>query len=485
MIRSLRTRLVLILLALILAAWIASGFLAFLFVSRVMQEQVDNQLAQYAGLVNYITRVFSRQLDEGEPLSEPWLSGQFETAHLQPMVIDAPVGEKLDPALNIWLGDNLIAVMADSPRFQRPAEEGYSLSVVGSEQVRWRVLSRYDAATELWVQVGIELDDARTAMLRNLGRTLLPLLLVLPLTVALLYFGVSRGLRPLAALADQIARRNQDLLDPVDSSDVPAELQGVVSSLNGLLQRLALALEGEQRFTANAAHELLTPLAAIKTEVQLCQLQLGDARGIAMLARIAQRVDRASHTVEQLMTLARLDPGLPAPRQPVPLRSLLAEALADTGHLAEQRALHVDLAEGEEVIVAGNSEALAILLRNLLVNAFRYASESSTVTIALSSGNSPGLEISNDCEPLARDEFKRINERFYRVPGSPGQGAGLGLSIAARIASLHAARLLIGPREDKRGFRVHILFLPHEVSAWPRPLTRERGRPRSDPGGLR
>jgi signal transduction histidine kinase len=461
---SLRTRLVLILLALILSAWIASSFLAFLFVSRVMQEQVDSQLEQYAGLVSYLTRVFSRQLDEGEPLSEPWLSGQFETAHLQPMIIDAPAGENLDPALNIWLGNNLIAVMADSPRFEAPLEEGYTFSLVGPSQVRWRILSRYDATTELWLQVGIELDDARAAMLRNLGRTLLPLLVVLPLTVALLYFGVARGLRPLAALADQIARRNPDLLDPVDSSDVPEELQGVVSSLNGLLRRLALALEAEQRFTANAAHELITPLAAIKTEVQLCQLQLGDTRGTAMLARIAQRVDRASHTVEQLMTLARLDPGLPAPRQPVPLRALLAEALADTGHLADERALQVDLAEGEEVTVAGNTEALAILLRNVLVNAFRYASEASTVTIALSAGDCPGLEINNDCEPLAGDEFRRINERFYRVPGSPGQGAGLGLSIAARIAALHGARLVIGPGEEGRGFRVLILFSPHQAA---------------------
>lgn len=135
MIRSLRTRLVFILLALILAAWIASGFLAFLFVSRVMQEQVDNQLAQYAGLVNYITRVFSRQLDEGEPLAEPWLSGQFETAHLQPMVIDAPVGEKLDPALNIWLGDNVIAVMADSPVSTAPLKR--DIASVQSGQSRY------------------------------------------------------------------------------------------------------------------------------------------------------------------------------------------------------------------------------------------------------------------------------------------------------------------------------------------------------------
>ncbi|MEE4144121.1 MAG: histidine kinase dimerization/phospho-acceptor domain-containing protein, partial [Halieaceae bacterium] len=320
---SLKTRLVLILLALTLVAWVASALLTFAFTSRVMLEQVDRQLEQYADLLNYITAVFARQVDEGLPLSEPWLSGRFETAHLDPIVIKAPTGDKLNPALNIWLNGNLIAVMADSPRFDRPGVQGFSFEDPGAREGNWRVLTRYDELTGLWLQVGIETRGARKAMLGMLGRALLPLLVVLPLTVALLYFGVGRGLKPLKALAGQIAMRNPALLDPVDPRGAPTELQGIVSSLNELLQRLALALEGEQRFTANAAHELLTPLAAIKTEVQLCQLQLDDKRAAAMLARISQRVDRASHTVSQLLTLARLDPDESLAGSTVSLHSLL------------------------------------------------------------------------------------------------------------------------------------------------------------------
>lgn len=460
MIASLKSRLVLILLALTFIAWVASALLTFAFTSRVMLDQVDRQLEQYADLVNYITAVFARQVDEGRPLSEPWLSGRFETAHLEPIVIEAPTGDKLNPALNIWLNNNLIAVMADSPRFDQPSVEGFTFGGPGARDSNWRVLTRYDELTGLWLQVGIETRGARRAMLVMLGRALLPLLVVLPLTVALLYFGVGRGLKPLKALAGQIAMRNPALLEPVDPRGAPTELQGIVSSLNDLLQRLALALEGEQRFTANAAHELLTPLAAIKTEVQLCQLRLDDRQAADMLARITQRVDRASHTVAQLLTLARLDPDDPVAGHSVSLRLLLTGALADVSYLADERGLTVDLDGDGEACITGSEDLLGILLCNLLINAFRYASEHSAVRIVLRTGERVELAISNRCPPLSAREFDRISERFYRAPGSSGQGAGLGLSIVARIAEQHGAQMKVGPDDSGQGFCVRLDFPP-------------------------
>jgi len=458
MMASLKSRLVLILLALIFIAWVASALLTFAFTSRVMLDQVDRQLEQYADLVGYITAVFARQVDEGRPLSEPWLSGRFETAHLEPIVIEAPSGNKLNPALNIWLNDNLIAVMADSPRFDRPGVEGFTLGGPGPGDSNWRVLTRYDDLTGLWLQVGIEMRGARRDMFGMLGRALLPLLVVLPLTVALLYFGVARGLKPLKDLAGQISMRNPALLDPVDASGAPTELRGIVSSLNQLLQRLALALEGEQRFTANAAHELLTPLAAIKTEVQLCQLRLDDKQAAGMLARISQRVDRASHTVAQLLTLARLDPDGPISGERVSLHLLLAKALADSTYLADERKITVDLDSDGEAFITGSEDLLGILLCNLLINAFRYASEHSTVRICLRSGERVELAIINQCPPLSAREFERICERFYRAPGASGQGAGLGLSIVARIAEQHGASMSVGPGDSGQGFRVRLEF---------------------------
>ena len=456
---SLQKRLTWILLALTLFAWIGSAVVTYFYANRVLLEQVDRQLGQYADLVNYITRVFERQIAQGEPLYEAWSGHDYEQAHLQPIVIEAPVSSGLAPAINIWEKNYRIAVVAGSPRFEQPTIEGLDYKELGDGLGHWRLLSKWDEATGLWVQVGIELGAARKDMLGTLGSAFLPLLFVVPLTIAVLYLGVAGGLRPLNNLAAQISRRKPGLLDPVATEDVPSELDSVVSSLNSLLSRLATAMDGEQRFTANAAHELLTPLAAIKTEVQLCQRQLPEEPASGMLSRITQRVDRATHTVEQLLTLARLDPDAPVVQSRTDVRALLAEAVADTAHLAANRGLTVRLDEGPALEMECNAEALAIMFRNLLVNAFKYSSGDPLVSVSLSRESAGvSLKVCNDCEPLSPQEHARLGERFYRVPGSAGQGAGLGLSIVSRIAELHGAVLVTGPAEGGRGFCARVSF---------------------------
>lgn len=453
---SLKKRLIWILLGLTLFAWVTSAWVTYVYANRVLNQQVDRQLEQYADLVAYITGVFARQIEEDLPIYESWTGHDYDQAHIEPIVIEGPISVDMTPAVNIWEGANLIAVVANSPRFDRPGAQGFvNLPAPGGEG-QWRTLAREDEANGLWILVGIELDAARHSMLETLGRSLLPLMIVLPLTVIVLYLGVARGLLPLRHLAGQISHRNPGQLDPVDTESVPEEVLGVVDSLNVLLGRLAVALEGEQRFTANAAHELMTPLAAIKTEVQLCQRQLKDEPGRSMLERIVQRVDRASHTVEQLLTLARVDPDAPLATGPVSLRPLLTEILAETAHLCSPRDLDVDFVSGPECQMVGNSEALAIMLRNLLVNAFRYATPGSVVRVELSEG--PRLEICNDCEPLSKTEFATLSERFYRVPGSEGLGAGLGLSIVSRVMELHGGVLRLCPQQGERGFCAQLNF---------------------------
>jgi signal transduction histidine kinase len=375
------------------------------------------------------------------------------------MIIEGPPAEELAPALNIWHGDYLIATLEYSPRFAHPEEEGFAFLHDPGGEGGWRVLVRYDEPSDLWTVVGIDLARARWAILGILGRALFPLLVVLPLTVLILYYGVSRGLRPLQILAKQIGERSPQLLEPIEQADVPAEIQPVVDSLNQLLQRLGEALESEQRFTANAAHELMTPLAAIKTEVQLCQRQV-DEQGGRMLEGIVLRVDRATHTVQQLLTLARLDPEKPGLGAPVELGPLVEEVLAETGHLAIERGVGVNFSAGEgTAAIRGDREALSILLRNLLINAFRYAPANSDVEITLGTvAGGVELTVFNNCEALSAEHFARLQDRFYRVPGSNGTGAGLGLSIVARVAEFHNARLHLGAGPEGRGFIASVEF---------------------------
>ena len=460
---SLKQRLIWILLALIVLVWLVSAALAFFSTGRALQNQIDSQLMQYSHLVTYISRIFARQIDEGLPLYDSWGENDLDQLRQRPMVVDGPEHTELTPAVNIWLEDRLIAVLDGSPYFDQPTTEGFSYIELGEGNGRWRVMTQYDSVSELWIRVAVDFNAARSSMLRTLGRELLPLLLVIPLTLAVVYLGVSRGLAPLSNLARQISGRKPGMLDPIEMEDVPGDISGLVNSINELMRYQAYALESEQRFTANAAHELMTPLAAIKAEVQLCQRLLLGERGTAMLQRISQRVDRASHSVEQLLVLARLDPDAQAPSSPVQLRSLLINVLADTAHLAVDRSLDIALEEGEECQVSGNKEALAILLSNLLTNAFRYASDHSVVHIGLPaatpvSNNRIELHICNDCSALPANEFSQLLDRFYRVPGSVGIGAGLGLSIVSRIAELHHADFSVSPHVDGTGFCATLTF---------------------------
>ena len=457
---SLRKRTITILLLLMLFAWISSAVLTVLASSQVLIDQLDRQLNQYSDMVWYMTQVFSRQ--DRDELAASGLSASVSDDGELPLLIQGSAREELAPALNIWRGNQLVATLEHSPRFEQPQKEGFSFQPApeGGDG-GWRILVRYDAETDLWLLVGIDLERASWALLGIFGRALFPLLVVLPLTVLVLYLGVSRGLRPLQRLATEISERNPRVLEPVAYDDVPAEIEPVVVSLNQLLDRLAAALESEQRFTANAAHELMTPLAAIKTEVQLCQRQAIDEQNRDMLARIVARVDRAVHTVKQLLTLARLDPESPLPAQPVDLRLQLSDIFRETGHVAADRSVQVQLPDGDgpPAIISGNAEALAILCRNLLINAFRYATVNSAVHIALNpSAAQLVLTVRNDCEPIATPEYARLQRRFYRIPGSADTGAGLGLSIVARVARLHRATLHIGPDADGQGFVVSVTF---------------------------
>ena len=456
---SLKWRLVWILLVLLLFTWLASAVVLYVSSDEVLEEQVDSQLQQYSHLVTYISRVFARQIDEGLPLYESWKDNPLETLRQKPLVVDNPVLEGSAPAVNIWLNDNLIAIVAGSPQFEHPDSEGFSYEISPGGQGRWRTLSRYDEVSELWITVAVEVAPARQSMLATLWRGLLPLLIILPLTLVVVYFGVSRGLAPLNTLVRHISQRKPGQLNPLHTNGVPAEVAGVVTSINALLERLAFALEAEQRFTANAAHELTTPLAAIKAEVQLCQRQLRDVAAAGRLTGISERVDRASHTVEQLLTLARLDPEIPLECTPVGLRALLVEVLADTGHLASANNLAVDFADCPELTVSGNAQALAILLRNLLINAFRYADHGSTVQISLTADDAVELEICNACPTLSPAEFRQLSQRFYRVPGTRAVGSGLGLSIVERIAAQHGAQFSAAPRRTGDGFCARLRLL--------------------------
>lgn len=251
--------------------------------------------------------------------------------------------------------------------------------------------------------------------------------------------------------------RNAQSLQPV-SEQVPAETLPLVQSLNALLARVAESLAREQRFTADAAHELRSPLAALKVQAEVLAMSSDEAEQQHHLGNIHESIDRANRLTEQLLTLARLDPMQALPdAQPIDWQRIGHQALQSVNLQAREKRVQLKLecacGFGQVFPPLGNEVLLQLMLRNLLDNAIRYSPPNSHVTLTLAAN---GLSVCDEGPGIAAEHLPRIRERFYRPPGQSQQGSGLGLSIVERIADLHGLRLDL-VNADERGLCVHMI----------------------------
>jgi signal transduction histidine kinase len=295
-------------------------------------------------------------------------------------------------------------------------------------------------------------------------RTGTPLLLGLPLLALLISFGINRSLQPLQRLAKSVAQRAPTNLEAVDDARAPSEIRPLVAALNQLFQRLATAFDNERRFTADAAHELRTPLAALKVQAQVARRSQEEAERRQALEKVLEGVERASRLVEQLLTLARVDPeaGL-GQGEPVNLNELAEEVFAGMAGEAAVKQIELDLTAGGGCLILGRREGLAIMLRNLLDNAIRYTPEKGRIELTLKQQDEGVVLSLGDSGPgIPEEQRERIFDRFYRLAGQEVSGSGLGLSIVKRIAELHAASLSLG-RSPLGGLEVTLRFPPATV----------------------
>ena len=454
---SLRRRLILILLGLTLTTWLVSVVLTAVFAQKILHQQIERQLIQYMDMAR---QSVSLVLSEPKYTARNWQNLRSIHAESDATRVRGFGTQGGDQAINLWFEQSQVMVGDIAPQFPQPEKEGFITWRANAESApQWRILYRQDRELGIWLAAGIDLTRASSVEFATLLRAILPLLVILPLSLPILLWGVQRGLRPLNQLAHKIEARKPQALDPIDTDDVPQEMRPVVIALNGLLQRLERALVSESRFTANAAHELQTPLAAIKAEVQRYQRQVKDTNTSHMLERISTRVSRATNTVTQLLTLARLDPQQEFQREQVNLNVLVMDTIAEEGGTAIDRTLDIHLTEEPAAILEGHTEWLKILIRNIIANAFRHSPASSVVEISLEiEQESVRLLVANDSEPIAKQQRAQLVERFYTLPGSAAGGAGLGLSIVKRIAELHCANMTIEEWSSERGFAIQIDF---------------------------
>lgn len=286
---------------------------------------------------------------------------------------------------------------------------------------------------------------------------LTPLLFGLPVLGGWLWFATWRGLKPLDEVAAELGRRAPERLDPVAPAAAPREVRPLLEALNALFARVGRAMENERAFTADAAHELRTPLAAITAQAQVAARARDAAERDHALAQLSASARRASHLVEQLLTLARLDPAAGLPMSALRLDTLAAEVCADHGAAALEKGIALELDAPAPVTVAGNAAMLRVLLRNLVDNAVRYTPPGGKVGVGVTAR---GLTVSDSGPGIPAAQRADALRRLHRLAGQEVEGSGLGLSIVARIAALHRARLELADGIGRPGLGVRLTFPP-------------------------
>ncbi len=441
--RSLQGRLLLLVLGLVVAAWTATALLIWHGARAQLDALLDGHLAQAAALL---------VVQQGNEIGD------------QDFDLDAPALHQMAPkvAFQVFHEGELVMRSAKAPQqpFLPPAEAG----VTGFHDVTlgglgWRVFAAHGSEHELQVYVAERSDSRQAILLAVLRGMLWPALAAIPLLALAMVWSVNHSVEPLRHLGRLLAARRAQAEEALVVPGAPSELAPTLLALNGLFQRTATLLSAERRFTADAAHELRTPIAAIRAQAQAALGENDQTLRHHALDATVEGCDRAAHLVEQLLTLSRLEAEvLPAP-QPVDLVSLVRRVLAGIAPDALRKDQQIEFDACERAAVGGDPTLLGILVRNLTDNAIRYSPAGATVRVQLVAERERVCLRVEDSGPGMREEQRlRLGERFFRVLGSGQEGSGLGWSIVKRVVAAHGARITIGRAQGLGGLCVDVEF---------------------------
>ena len=338
-------------------------------------------------------------------------------------------------------------------------------TVTLSDHSKWRVFATRGNEDDVQVYVGEHIKARRSILWAVLRGVLMPLICALPLLAVVGWMAVRHGLGPLRLLSRALAQRQPRALDAIVLTDVPSEIAPVVHSLNALLDRIGQMMVLERQFTADAAHELRTPIAAIRAQAQVALGAGGDiaCREHALEYTLAG-CDRATHLVEQLLTLSRLESSATkAPVSGVDAAMLAQQVAADLALVALRRQQVLELLAPAPALVRADPTLTCVLMRNLIDNAMRYSPEGAriVVTVAVAvgqDGRQTILQVEDSGPGLVDAEMARLGERFYRVPGTSQTGSGLGWSIVKRIAAVYQAQVQVSRSNLLGGLCVKVLW---------------------------
>lgn len=380
--------------------------------------------------------------------------------------------EELAFITQVWTADGT-RVFVSAPSTEIPFTRQEGLQTLQTPDEKWRV---YTARSVANVTQTAQPMAARRALAAEIGlRLLVPALIMVPLLALLLIFALQRGLLPLAQAANKVERKSASSLDPIPDASLPLELRPLVAAINALMARLAGALSVQRQFTADAAHELRTPLAALRLQLQLLEQATSNAARAEAIADIKRGLDRATHLVEQLLNLSRLEPdAMEQQPQPLDLAELARSVVGDFSARAEEKKIDLGAVTDVAVNISGDTHQLRILLNNLVDNALRYTPAGGQIDVSVycdKLAREAIIEVRDSGGGIAPEERARVFDRFYRGSAQQAKelvpGTGLGLAIVRKIAERHHATIELAeglPNSSRQtGLTVRVRFNGAEV----------------------
>jgi two-component system sensor histidine kinase QseC len=444
--KSLQGRLLTLLLVMVTLVWLCAAIFTWLDASDELDELLDGHLAQSAALL------VAQQTGHGR--EDATGHGQVDDAHDEPQHKYAP-----RVAFQVFHEGTLTLRSANAGDVPLSHKTRGFETVHLNDGTEWRVFATHGSEGDVQVFVGEQTSSRRSILWAVLQGVLTPLLYALPLLAVVGWLAVRQGLAPLRHLSRALSQRQPQSIEPLTLGKLPSEIEPVVQSLNALFERIGHMVTSERRFTADAAHELRTPIAVIRTQAQVA-LGAGEdsVQRNQSLRYTLEGCDRATHLVEQLLTLSRLESSsTPAPASLVNVSAVtqrVAAELAMTA-LGHQQVLELDAPVA--CVIAADEMLTSVLVRNLTDNALRYSPDGAKVLLSVSqSPTQVVLQVQDSGPGLSEAEMARLGERFYRVLGTAQTGSGLGWSIVRRIAKVYGAQVEIHRSAQLGGLSVTI-----------------------------
>lgn len=447
MIRSIRYFLLISLLLSITIASAINGIGNYLLDEKVVQPYLDNQLLRVSTLID--------MLYQSTHLSPAARRDIFYYLHTtQPIT-------KQKFLFQVWSKEGKL-VLNSSPNLNlnfKNAPLGYSDLVIDNQD--WRIYVTLENKLKSRIVVA-EMYTLRRELADDIAHSNANILLITyPVFGILVWFIVTLALRSITRVTSEISNRASTYLEPVQLTEIPIEIKPLVAELNRLFIRLHLAFDRNKRFAADAAHELRTPLAALKTHAQVALMTEDPIDKNKALENVIQSVNRSAHVVDQLLTLSRLgEEEHLSDMKPVDLHKLAVEIVAYLVPAAFEKNIEIDLASAPaHPIVMGSDTALGILIRNVVDNAIRYTPAFGEVHIAILETKSQVIfRVTDTGMGIPSELRERVFERFFRILGTQASGSGLGLAIVSQITALHHGEVRLNTPENNVGLQFEVAF---------------------------